>query len=204
MEDKDASPVRLRKLKKMDEYKEKIPIAWGFYQRELKLGEDESKAELKAIKTAYPGDKNSSTTLKMWKQYGLWPPSPELIEVKEPETGSGKESRNQMEPRLTVISGNGIKKRKILREHVDSAASKKGLSEEEILRKVRAILETIEVHHKEWTGGRRKKYSTIKTRVFAGRLPTDLINELHKFEGSNTYHLERALRLYVKVMEAKI
>jgi len=40
----------------------------------------------------------------------------------------------------------------------------------------------------------------LKKRVFAGRLPVDLMNEIHKFRGSNTYHLERALRLYVLVM----
>jgi len=76
------------------------------------------------------------------------------------------------------------------------------LSEKEILKKVRKILDTIEIHEKEWTGGRRKKRSTVKTRIFGGRLPTALINEIHEFKGSNTYHLERALRLYVKVMKA--
>jgi len=76
------------------------------------------------------------------------------------------------------------------------------LPEQEILQSVRKILAKIEVHHKEWTGGRMKKYSTVKTRVFAGRLPVDLINQIHQFKGSNTYHMEKALRLYVKVMGA--
>jgi hypothetical protein len=203
MDEKDAPSGKRRKLKKMDEYREKIPVAWKSYQEELGRGEDTHKAELKAVKAAYPGDRNSSTILKMWKQYGLWPPPAELIEARESETDKGKESRNQMEPHLTLIPGNGNKKRKILRERSDGTVSKRGLSEEEILRQVKAILEAIEVHHKEWTGGRRKKYSTTKTRVVAGRLPTDLINEIHKFDGSNTYHLERALRLYVKVMGMK-
>jgi hypothetical protein len=60
------------------------------------------------------------------------------------------------------------------------------------------------VHHKEWTGGRMKKYSTFKTRVIAGRLPVELINEINRLKGSKTFHLERALRLYVKVMGAKV
>jgi hypothetical protein len=77
------------------------------------------------------------------------------------------------------------------------------LSQKEIFQEVRKILDTIEVHHEEWTGGRMKKYSLLKTRGFAGRLPVDLLNEILKFKGSNTYHLERALRLYVRVMEAK-
>ena len=48
-----------------------------------------------------------------------------------------------------------------------------------------------------------KKYSTLKTRVIAGRMPVDLINQINQFKGSKTFHLERALRLYVKVMGAK-
>ena len=77
------------------------------------------------------------------------------------------------------------------------------LSKKEILQRVKIILDAIEVHHREWSGGKTRKYSTIKTKVFAGRMPVDLLNEIHKFKGSNAYHLERALRLYVKVMEAK-
>jgi hypothetical protein len=72
-----------------------------------------------------------------------------------------------------------------------------------VLQEARKILDSIEADHKEWTGGRVKKYSTIKTSVFAGRLPVDLLNQIYQFKGSNIYHLERALRLYVKVMGAK-
>ena len=73
-------------------------------------------------------------------------------------------------------------------------------SEEEVLQGTRMILDQIEVRKKEWTGGRRKQYSTVKTKVIAARVPVDLINEIHRFTGSDTYHLERALRLYVKVL----
>jgi hypothetical protein len=198
MTEKENPPEKKRKLKKMDEYRDKIPVAWRFYQMEIRKGEDPRKAELKAVKIVYPRDKNSSTTLRTWKQYGLWPPSEEKAE--ETRTGIGKEeSRIQKEPHLTVIPGNGGKRRK-LKEHTVDRDQRPELSEKVILKLMRKILETIEVHHKEWTGGRLKKYSTTKTRVFAGRLPVDLINEIHKFKGSNTYHLERALRLYVRVM----
>jgi hypothetical protein len=198
MTEKENPPEKKRKLKKMDEYREKIPVAWRFYQREIERGEDPRKAELKAVKLVYTGDKNSSTTLRTWKEYGLWPPSEET--ARETRTGIGRgESRIQKEPHLTVIPGNGGKRRK-LKEHTVERDQRPELSEKEILQMMRKILYSIEVHHKEWTGGRLRKYSTTKTRVFAGRLPVDLINEIHKFKGSNTYHLERALRLYVRVM----
>ena len=47
-----------------------------------------------------------------------------------------------------------------------------------------------------------RKYSIVKTGVFAGGLAVDLLDEVHKFKASNAYHLERALRLYVKILEA--
>lgn len=81
------------------------------------------------------------------------------------------------------------KRLKALKDHAENDYRESELSEKQLLQGMLKILDAIEVHHKEWTGGRMKKYSTIKTRVFAGRLPVDLLNEVHKFRGSNTYHL---------------
>jgi len=200
MTENEYRPVKPRRLKKRDEYTEKIPLAWRLCQREIERGVEQRQAELKAVKLVYPGDKNSSTTLNVWKKYGLWPPSEEML-------GSGdagrQESRNQGKNGLKVIPGGGQNKLKSLKGRPENRQSDGELSEKEILRGARMVLESIEVHHKEWTGGRLKKYSTIKTRVFAGRLPVVLLNEIHRFKGSNTYHLERALRLYVKVLGSK-
>jgi len=53
----------------------------------------------------------------------------------------------------------------------------------EILKGVRKILDTIWVYEKEWTGGKRKKRATVKTRIFGGRIPNELINAIHGFRG---------------------
>lgn len=199
MTEKESPSLKMRKLKKWDEYRDKIPLAWRFCQREIERGTDSRKAELKAVKLVYPGDKNSSTTLNIWKKYGLWPPTEEMLGTGD---AGGQESRNQGKNGLTLLSGGGQKLRS-LKDRPQDGQSAGQFSEKEILQGARKVLETIEVHHKEWTGGRLKKYSTVKTRVLAGRLPVDLLNEVHRFKGSNTYHLERALRLYVKVMNVK-
>lgn len=197
MKEKEIPPVKTRKLNKIDEYKKKIPLAWSHYHREIQKGTDKRRAELKAAKMVYPGDKNSSSTLNTWKKNGLWPPS-EAQKASPPRNKNG----------LTVINGRSSGRRKmglsdLLKESLPNPTPHPPEpSEKEILQRVRKILDTIEVHEKEWTGGRTKKYATLKKRVFAGRLPVDLLNEIHKFRGSNTYHLERALRLYVKVMGA--
>jgi hypothetical protein len=100
------------------------------------------------------------------------------------------------------ISGCGRKKIRSPKQPCKNTEQLPQLSEIEILQMVRKILGKIEVHEREWTGGRMRKYSSVKKRIFAGRLPVALINEIHLFKGSNTYHLEKALRLYIKVMGA--
>jgi hypothetical protein len=200
MTEKEYPPVKQRKLKNWDEYKHTIPMAWKIYENEITKGTDARKAELGAIKKVYPGDQNSSTTLNMWKKYGLWPPPEEILSC---GSVGDEESSTQGKNGMTIISGGGSQRLNRLKEVSESGNGAYELSEKQILRGMLKILDNIEVHHKEWTGGRLKKYSTTKTRVFAGRLPVDLLNEIHKFKGSNTYHLERALRLYVRVMGAK-
>jgi len=191
--EKKETPVKQRKLKKIDEYLEKIPLAWRFCQRAVETGIEPRKAELQAVKRVYPGDKNSSTTLRIWKEYGLWPPSEELLSGR---IVGDDESSFQRTNGFKIIRGGAGKVRRLI--------APEELSEKEILQQVRKILDKIEVHHKEWTGGRLKKFSVIKTKILAGRLPVDLLNEIHKFKGSKTYHLERALRLYVKVMRETV
>ena len=110
-------------------------------------------------------------------------------------------SNNQSRNGLSVITGGATKRFKRLKDPSEDGYLEGDLSEKDILRGMRKILEAIEVHHKEWTGGRNRKYSMLKTRVIAGRLPVDLINQINRFKGSKTFHLERALRLYLRVMK---
>jgi hypothetical protein len=201
MEEKENQPVKQRKLKKWEEYMDKIPLAWRFYQREVEKGAEPRKAELKAVKLVYPRDKNSSTTLNMWKKYGLWPAPEEIL--------SGgifgeEQSRNQNRNGLSVIGGGGSNKLKRPKDPSENDHTQSELSEKEILQRVRKILDSIEVHHREWTGGRNRKYSTFKTRVIAGRLPIEVINQINQFKGSKTFHLERALRLYAMIMKETV
>jgi len=197
MTEKEISPVKPRKLQKIHEYNVKIPIAWRHYQREIEKGTDPRKAELKAVKAVYPKDKNSSSTLRTWKTNGLWPPS-------EGQKEAALTNKNG----LTVVNG-GAGQRKLglsallKASGVSSNAERTELSEKEILQRVGKILDGIETRKREWTGGRRKRYSPVKTKVIAARLPVELLNQIHEFKGTDTYHLERALRLYVKVMGAR-
>ena len=135
-----------------------------------------------------------STTLNVWKKYGLWPPSEQILSG----GALGEDlSRNEGRNGLKFIRGGASR---IDRRLVHSSE----ITEREILQGVKKILDSIEVHHKEWTGGRNRKYSTFKTRVIAGRLPIEVINQINRLKGSKTFHLERALRLYVMVMKETV
>ncbi len=197
MTEKEIPSVKPRKLQKIDEYRKKIPIAWRHYQREIQKGTDTRKAELRAVKAVYPKDKNSSSTLRTWKNNGLWPPS----EAQEKAALTNKNG-------LTVVNGGNAGTRKLglsallKASGVSSNDERTELSEKEILQRVGKILDKIEVRKREWTGGRRKKYSTLKTKVIAARLPVELLNQIHEFKGSDRQHLEKALRLYVKVLKS--
>ncbi len=194
MTEKEIPPIKPRKLQRMDEFKKKIPIAWRHYQREIQKGTDSRKAELRAVKAVYPRDKNSSSTLRTWKTNGLWPPS----EAQEKAALTNKNG-------LTVVNGGNAGQRKLglsalLKASGVTPSAPSELSEKEILQRVGKILDGIETRKREWTGGRRKRYSPVKTKVIAARIPVELLNQIHEFKGTDTYHVERALRLYVKVM----
>ncbi|MGO9568256.1 MAG: hypothetical protein ACLP5H_12015 [Desulfomonilaceae bacterium] len=195
MKEEEKTLQKPRKLQKIDEYRKKIPIAWRHYQREIQKGTDPKKAELKAVKAVYPKDKNSSSTLRTWKTNGLWPPS----EAQEKAALTNKNG-------LTIING-GSGQRKLglsalLKASGVTPSAPSELSEKEILQGVRKILDGIETRKRQWTGGRKKRYSPVKTKVIAARLPVELLNQIHEFKGSDRHHVEKALRLYVMVMGA--
>jgi hypothetical protein len=60
-------------------------------------------------------------------------------------------SKNQGRNGLAAISGGGTKRIKRLKDPSESGYLESELSEKEILQGVRGILESIEVHHREWT-----------------------------------------------------
>lgn len=50
-----------------------------------------------------------------------------------------------------------------------------------------------------WKG--HKKPPEQKTRILAGRLPVELIERLRKLPGTLSHHLEKAVAVYLKIME---
>jgi len=72
-----------------------------------------------------------------------------------------------------------------------------------VLQEFVRVLNGIEVHEREWTGGRHKKTATVRSKILAGRLPEPIVEEVQKLKGSLTDNLERAVKLYLLVLEGK-
>jgi len=122
--------------------------------------------------------KNADRTvrLKRWKELGLFPP-PEA----DGRISRLKDRKSKKKNGLKILNG--------------------GLSEKQILKGALKILEKMEIPEKEWTGGRNKKLSTVRRKILGGRMPVSLINQINQLRGSKTYHLGRALRLYLMVLD---
>lgn len=89
-----------------------------------------------------------SEALNIWKKYGLWAPPEEMLSGR---AVGNEESRNQGKNGPTVISGGGKKRFKASKVSSENGYGDPELSGKEILKRVRNILGTIGVYHKEWT-----------------------------------------------------
>jgi hypothetical protein len=116
--------------------------------------------------------------------------------------GKDKAMDIQPNPHLTVINGGANKKIRLTKKRPSNSLERIELTEEEILKEALKILESMPVRKRDITGTRSKRLSTVKTKILAGRMPTELINELRALGDSTTSHIERALRIYLKILKA--
>jgi len=85
--------------------------------------------------------------------------------------------------------------------HADALRFRKPpLSEAELLRRAKEILmQDVTVAERPTTAPGR--LSTLKTQMLAARFPVDLVEELEALGGRKSHHMEKALRLYLKLMK---
>jgi hypothetical protein len=75
-------------------------------------------------------------------------------------------------------------------------------SEEETLKKMNELLKDIQATPRPVGATGKGKYTTLKTKMIAARLPVALAEELEALEGPKSGHIERAVKLYLKVLKA--
>ena len=105
----------------------------------------------------------------------------------------------QQEQTVSQLSSTEILPSSTQIQHI-STQSILSLTADQVLKKTGEILETIEIAEREWTG--RGKKGTQNLVLIGGKLPPDIVEEVRALKGPVTHHLERALRLYLKVLKA--
>jgi hypothetical protein len=152
-------------------------VAWELYHENLRSGMDETTAINQALRKVLArgtkGSDNRPRELEQWKKYELWPP-PEIEEPAEDKSS------------VSVL------------KHRDADACQE-LSEADILTRAKEILmRDIDVAERPTTAKGRP--STLPTTMIAARFPTELVNQLEALGGRKSHHLEKALKLYLKLI----
>jgi len=183
--------------------------AWKDYHELRKTMSDDEAIE-EALRRATPDKEapyyeqyytNKKRELDNWKKHGLWPP-------RELEADERRET--PLTPSHTV---NMQDIREEARRRIEKAQAEKQLpsygddphdtllSDKEMLRKVKDMLDRIEIAERPTTAPGRE--STLKTLPIAARFPKALVEELEALPGRKSHHLEKALTLYLRAIKSE-
>jgi len=74
------------------------------------------------------------------------------------------------------------------------------ISEADLFKRIKAMLDEITVAERPQTAPGQE--STLKTKMVAARFPMDLVSQLESLPGKKSHHLEKALKLYLRALQA--
>jgi hypothetical protein len=137
-------------------------------------------SENEALRQVLPTDRNRTKKLRLWRKKGLWP---------LPESGTVG-TVAQVGSTLPNDSNSAIQRMSVT----------DGLTETELLKKVRAMLDTIEPAQRPVGATAKGRKSPLQTTMIAIRIPTVLDEELKSMGGLKSHHIEKAIMLYLKAM----
>jgi len=183
---------------------------WTAYQENLRQGKDEAEAIrlalLKALPRGAQGSTNRSRELGLWQDHKLWPP-PELQEADRCITSQPPSDTVVTPEGVAEAEGDKTVESQVPTPPVTTVRQRETpealeLSDDEIIRRAKEILmKDVFVAERPTTAKGRE--STLKTSMIAARFPNDLVTELKALGGRVSHHLEKALRLYLKVLKSE-
>ena len=151
---------------------------------------DETTAIDQALRKVLPrgtkGSDNRPRELEQWKKYNLWPP-PEVRGPDDVDAAPQPKAPVSDKARSAVAVRQGISRAQELSEA------------QSILHAKEILMRDIDVAERPTTAKGRP--STLKTVMIAGRFPAELVAELEALGGRKSHHLEKALKLYLKMVK---
>ena len=158
---------------------EEINKTLKVYSAMVSQGTQPAKAESDAVKTVLKDYPHATEALEIWKRCGVW---------------ATESSR--------FTEANQVKRR-MAREIPGMPQADFGITREEIMAQLRALLAEIDIQERKWWGkATGKAPEGEKLEPIGAKLPPDLVLEIKNLPGRMAHHLERALKLYLMVLRS--
>jgi hypothetical protein len=175
------------------------------FSASLSEGIEEDEAELRVVKTVLKDYPHPAEALEIWKRCGVW--SAEPIR----QTGAYREEPSKSEESLgdTEAASSTTKSR---RSQASPSTSKDtpgtsqadfGLSREEVVSQLRAVLARIDIDERKWWGkATGKAPKGEKLEPIGGKISPEVVAQVKNLGGRISHHLEKALKLYLMILGA--
>jgi len=169
---------------------EEIRKTLATFRALVSTGIEPHKAESEAVKTVLKDYPHASEALEIWKRCGAWS---EAFFQPEEEFGEVPSKTTRQPQERPSITGNILRK--------PEAAS--GVPREQIMAQLRSLLAEISVEERKWFGkATGKAPEEDKFLPIGAKLPPHLVLKFKSLTGRYAHHMERALKLYLMVLES--
>ncbi len=173
------------------------------YSAMASKGIEQDEAESEAVKTILENYPHAPEALEIWKRCGVWGTESSRFT----ETNQAKPRTYQGEPGPPVYSSRRSDRSKpqdrprTTQDIPGSPQPDLGLTRDEIMAQMRALLAEIPVEERKWFGkATGKAPEEDKFLPIGAKLPPDLVLEIKNLPGRIAHHLERAMKLYLMVL----
>jgi hypothetical protein len=200
--------VRLKTWKKHkfwpEDATEEIEKTLESFKASLSEGIEQDEAESEAVKTVLQDYPHPAEALEIWKRCGVW--SAESVRhteehQEEPSQSTNRPSSSEANSRMTGRRKQPKDRPRTSKDTPGTSQADFGLSREEIMAQLRALLAEITVEERKWFGkATGKAPEEDKFLQIGAKLPPELVLEFKNLPGRYAHHLERALKLYLMVL----
>lgn len=160
------------------------------------LMQEQGLSENEALARLLPNDRNRTKKLKRWKEKALWPVTESELSEQAAPPENAVIHRSQIETAAQPESGSAL----LVHSAIQCQSSQD--TDAELLRRIRNMLDTIEPAERPVGATAKGRPSPLKTIMIAIRIPTSLDDELKALGGLKSRHVEKAIMLYLRAMNA--
>lgn len=181
-----------------------IKEGWETFSAFLSEGIEQDEAESEAVKTVLQDYPHSAEALEIWKICGVW--SAESVRhtedySEEPSMSKDHPRDSEASSRMTEEERKPQDRPRTSQDTLGMSHADFGITREEIMAQLRALLAEITVEERKWFGkATGKAPEEEKFLQIGAKLPPDLVMQFKNLPGRYAHHIEKALKLYLMIL----